>query len=680
MVELNPAQQSHFRASLARVEQLLSDAVRVMEQESEAPFRRYLADATPVQRQVVADYAAKVRARMRKALETFDVSPFPAVTGTVAAARTAVLFAQGALQEIEPRSMRGYGPLGRETERELSAAGAELMELLHDIDAYLAQGSARELGERLRRLENSPVDSRAIAELEGIITAHGLTELRAPLAMLVERLESPQLEVAVFGRTGAGKSSLLNHLLKTTALPVGVTPVTSVPLRIVHGKKPWGRAWFADAVPESFPLGRLAEFVHAQYNPSNVRHVTRITVELPAPILVRGMALADTPGLGSLATASASESLAYLPRCDLGIVLVDAASALTHEDVALVDALHRAGASVMVLLTKADLLSADDRWRSLGYLRHELETRTHTELPIHAVSVVGADAALCDAWRDEVLVPWLEAHKRGLQLSLRRKVGLLRDAAITALQIRLEAGRETAVTAETTEDRDAERLLAEALEALNTCAREQRPPFPDARLAAREIVEEAAHNTAVLWSRSPERQIDAGSLLAASLSGKAGAAAREISRDLARLRARLAAALMDAARAARLPRFDEELPPVAGMPVLDSHGVGRLCVRRPAFALGRWLHRYAARRQLYRLGSMNQIHRLLSGYQVRLLDWRLHMVEELKRSFCAQRDILRAHARVDGANASTTLAIKDAVERLKRLGGRAANESAEATS
>ena len=61
-----------------------------------------------------------------------------------------------------------------------------------------------------------------------------------------------------------------------------------------------------------------------QENPGNTKHVTRLLVKIPAPRLSSGIVLVDTPGLGSLATTGAAETLAYLPRCDLGIVLIDA--------------------------------------------------------------------------------------------------------------------------------------------------------------------------------------------------------------------------------------------------------------------------------------------------------------------------------------------------------------------
>jgi len=56
----------------------------------------------------------------------------------------------------------------------------------------------------------------------------------------------------------------------------------------------------------------------------NAKHVARINVELPSPRLRDGVVFVDTPGLGSLASAGATETIAYLPRCDLGVALLDA--------------------------------------------------------------------------------------------------------------------------------------------------------------------------------------------------------------------------------------------------------------------------------------------------------------------------------------------------------------------
>jgi predicted GTPase len=181
-------------------------------------------------------------------------------------------------------------------------------------------------------------------------------EFRPALGVIIDRLESDIFEIAVFGRVSSGNSSLLNRIVQADVLPVDVNPNTSAPTRFVYGSAPGGTVWFADRKPERFDIARLPEFVTEQSNPSNDKHVTRIVVELPSARLRQGVAFVDTPGLGSLATTGAAETLAYIPRCDLGVVLVDAGSMLTPDDLVTVRALYEAGIPAFILLSKADLL------------------------------------------------------------------------------------------------------------------------------------------------------------------------------------------------------------------------------------------------------------------------------------------------------------------------------------
>ena len=76
--------------------------------------------------------------------------------------------------------------------------------------------------------------------------------------------------------------------------------------------------------------------------------------------------LVDTPGVGSLARSGGSETFAYLPYCDLGVVLIDAASTLTPDDLDLLRLLYEAAVPAQVVLSKADLLTPADRERTGG--------------------------------------------------------------------------------------------------------------------------------------------------------------------------------------------------------------------------------------------------------------------------------------------------------------------------
>src|SRR5204862_1747473 len=138
--------------------------------------------------------------------------------------------------------------------------------------------------------------------------------------------------------------------------------------------------------------------------------VARIFVKLPSERLSEGVTFVDTPGLGSLAVAGAKETIAYLPRCDLGIVLIDASAGLTQDDLVVVQALYQAGASAMILISKADLFGAADREEMIAYVKANLRGQLGVKPPVHAVSVFGADATLCDRWFESELRPFLEQH------------------------------------------------------------------------------------------------------------------------------------------------------------------------------------------------------------------------------------------------------------------------------
>jgi GTPase Era involved in 16S rRNA processing len=158
-------------------------------------------------------------------------------------------------------------------------------------------------------------------------------------------------------------------------LPVGVNPITAVPTRLVYGESARLNVWYADRSPDHLAIDKLAEFVTEEHNPANRKHVARVVVELPSQRLREGIVLVDTPGLGSLATAGAAETLAYLPRCDLGVVLIDAASTLTDDDLSTIRLLYEAGVPVSVVLSKSDLVTEEDRERALGYLSRALWDR-----------------------------------------------------------------------------------------------------------------------------------------------------------------------------------------------------------------------------------------------------------------------------------------------------------------
>ena len=437
--KLNSSQQLHLVSSAQHADKLLGEVEAILAvATSKSAFKKYKNSLSPVQMKVIQDYVARIRAQMVQVLEAQDIAlPEPGFE-SVHSIRVTLAFVRIAFQECTSDRMRGYGELPESKIRELNGLVDEMVSAVDKLDSYLAQGLGQDLEGRLQRLERAGADIGLVKTLERVINTHGFVEFRPTLSMIIDRLETKSFEIALFGRVSSGKSSLLNHMVQADILPVGVNPVTAVPTRLMYGCAPRLTVSYADQSPESLDISRLPEFVSERHNAGNYKHVTRIVVELPSERLRDGVVLVDTPGLGSLATAGASETLAYLPRCDLGVVLIDAGSTLTEDDLSTIRTLYDAGIPASVLLSKSDVLNPEDRTRSLAYVAEQIRSRLGLKLSLHPVSIQASHASLLDAWLSDVVLPLYDRHQELMEDSLRRKIGGLRETVETALRMRLE--------------------------------------------------------------------------------------------------------------------------------------------------------------------------------------------------------------------------------------------------
>src|ERR1700683_878583 len=74
------------------------------------------------------------------------------------------------------------------------------------------------------------------------------------------------LNIAIFGRFKAGKSSFLNHLLGEALLPVGAIPVTSVITRIEFGPQERAEVRFLDGRAAPILLKQIGDYVSEAAN------------------------------------------------------------------------------------------------------------------------------------------------------------------------------------------------------------------------------------------------------------------------------------------------------------------------------------------------------------------------------------------------------------------------------
>ena len=391
-------------------------------------------DLSPTESKVIQDYFTRIRTAMLEHLRESEIPLDIRMTSLRWTIDIGLSFIGINVAELGPRRLRGYGGLAEKAFKQSAKFQQDLERLVEQAARYVRQGLGRDLSQRLSRLDEARVGVRTLSDLENIVTKWQLVEFRPAIEMIVSRLESPSYEIAVFGRVSSGKSSLLNHIVGIDALPVGVTPVTAVPTRIVSGEKPGAVISFAESQNRDIGLDDVWQYASEEGNPGNDKYVTGIVITLPSSRLREGVILVDTPGVGSLALSGGAEALAYLPLCDLGLVLIDAASTVNQEDLALLRALYAAGNPAMLLLSKADLIAPSDRERMAKYIREQVRRELGLDLAVHPVSIVGADESLLTGWFDKELTPLLEQHRAMVEASLRRKIAHLRESVISTLE------------------------------------------------------------------------------------------------------------------------------------------------------------------------------------------------------------------------------------------------------
>jgi len=644
---LNSNHERRLSVTCRYIDKLLADVETSLNiSASKLAFPRYASDLSPAQRRVVEDYISRIRAQLVRVLDGQGIERPPADIPVSRSLHSNLAFIDIAAEELKPEYMRGYGEVPPVAAVELNGIAAELQGLVRQLDRYVTRGSRENLQERLEKLERSgsaESDVALLRKLESVVSEHGLVEFRSPISTILDRLEDNSFEIAVFGRVSSGKSSLLNAVLETDVLPVGVTPITAVPTRLVHGDTPAVHVWFANRTPEEFEIARLPELVAEQSNPGNEKHVTRIVVQLPSPRLRGGIAFVDTPGLGSLATRGA-ETFAYLPRCDLGVVLIDAGSTLTADDLKTIQALYEAAIPANVLLSKADLLTVDDRSRVVDYVKSGIKDELNLDLSVHAVSVMAEAKSLWTHWFEQDIAPLYTRRQQLKARSIRRKLGALQQSVESALRSQLRR-----------EDQSSPQKI-EQLGVIETELRQASGCLEEMKKAARNVANELEYSGATMIRLAAATVVEAWSkqgagddAIPAIVRHAVTVTVQEKTDSLRKRLDVLAHKLYDALQAAAKALEIEDAPgqqefsaTLREMPAFDP---GQLAVQlgRPFFStvLGAGvLGSITAKRLSGMVGG--QLSNSLAAYRALLYDWSERTLNQMQRRFDAYANNYRA--------------------------------------
>lgn len=213
-------------------------------------------------------------------------------------------------------------------------------------------------------------------------------DLAARLMVSRARVARPETVVAVVGEFKRGKSSLVNGLLGDAVCPVDDDIATATLTVLRHGTGPafaWrkvdGTQVREPVAPEELP-GLLSE--RANHVAGN--EVDLVEIQLNNPLLARGIALVDTPGVGGLTAGYSGMTLGYLHVADALLFVTDASAPLTSSELDFLLRAVEACPAVIVALAKTDLYP---EWRRI------LESDTATLLSLGlAIPVIPVSSLL----------------------------------------------------------------------------------------------------------------------------------------------------------------------------------------------------------------------------------------------------------------------------------------------
>jgi len=309
-----------------------------------------------------------------------------------------------------------------------------------------------------------PSDPTRPDELRRLITAadQRLTDEGAGLAVhakrlreLESRLREGRFHLAILGQFKRGKSSFINALLGAPLLPTAIVPLTALPTFVRAGAAREAAVHFEHQRPAETRRAEAAQeiaefigrYVAEPSNPRNREGVARVEVRHPAPLLMNGVVLIDTPGVGSTFRHNTEATLNFLPQCDAALFIVSADPPITEVELAFLKEVKNKVQRIVFVLNKADLLSDDEQRIALDFLRRTIAESAGVDAaaPVFPVSSRRALEARAgdnsELWRrsgmadvEQHLLAFLANEKTAaLSLAIARKAAaVLGDAGLEA--------------------------------------------------------------------------------------------------------------------------------------------------------------------------------------------------------------------------------------------------------
>ncbi len=186
---------------------------------------------------------------------------------------------------------------------------------------------------------------------------------------LLPKVMETELVVPVIGAFSAGKSSLLNALMSSEVLPVGIAPETELATELRYSSESYLLAIKPDGAQERLPVEALSSINRRS---SEFSHL-RLYLDSQALKAIAPLVLVDMPGFGSSLENHNKAIAYYLPRGVHFVVLTSIEDGnITQSMLRKLDELKTYNTDFTFLLSKCNLRAADQVDEVRAYIDDQL--------------------------------------------------------------------------------------------------------------------------------------------------------------------------------------------------------------------------------------------------------------------------------------------------------------------
>lgn len=222
-------------------------------------------------------------------------------------------------------------------------------------------------------------------------------------------------------------------------LPVGAIPVTTAITRLQYGSSERAFVRHFNGQTTEIPLADVIRFTSEAQNPGNEKNVAMVDIELPSMQEYPGLRLVDTPGLGSVYQYHQSTSEEWLPSVGTAILAVSSDRPLSEHDLELIRELTVHTPHIILLLTKADLLSPEQQQEVLSFFKDTLQRELQRTLPVYLYSTKKNSDEHRNHFQENILKPLCRNRDEEFLRILRHKVHFLSQSCLDYLNIALRS-------------------------------------------------------------------------------------------------------------------------------------------------------------------------------------------------------------------------------------------------